>query len=51
MYYANKIHMHDQVSNKVDSIMGFYKKKPSKALLFFDVRSVSAVLIVIYQLL
>ena len=51
MYYANKIHMHDQVSNKVDSIMGFYKKKPSKALLFFDVRSVSAVVIVIYQLL
>ena len=37
MYYANKIHMHDQVFNQVDSIMDFYKKKPSKALLFVTV--------------
>ena len=51
MYYANKIHMHDQVFNQVDSIMDFYKKKPSKAVLFFEFSSVSAVLIGIYQLL
>jgi hypothetical protein len=28
----DRIHMQDQVSNQVDGIMSFYKKKPNKTL-------------------
>jgi hypothetical protein len=30
----DRIHMQDQVSNQVEGIMNFYKKKPSKASFF-----------------
>ena len=43
---SNKIHMHDQVSKKVDGIMSFYKRSPNKALLFFHHRLIKVLFIV-----
>ncbi len=46
--YNDKVHMHDQVTNKVDEIMNFYKKKTNKKffLLYFCVLNVMLLAII-----
>jgi len=42
----DRIHMQDQVTNQIDGIMNFYKKKSSKALFICDFSLVNVLIMV-----